>query len=79
MWSRAIARVHCRLAGRSGFAHVKDKLEDRLHALICPGKLPIKQAQHEIAVDWVVSALAIRVVLCSLIATINLILSSTET
>jgi hypothetical protein len=34
-------------------AHVKDKLEDRLHALVCAGKLPIKQAQHEIAGDWI--------------------------
>jgi hypothetical protein len=34
-------------------AHLKDKLEDRLHALVCAGKLPIEQAQHEIAVDWI--------------------------
>jgi hypothetical protein len=36
-------------------AHVKDKLEDRLHALVCAGKLPTEQAQHGIAVDWVVA------------------------
>ena len=34
-------------------AHVKDKLEDRLHALVCAGKLPIEQAQQEIATDWI--------------------------
>jgi hypothetical protein len=30
---------------------VKDKLEDQLHALVCAGKLPLAQAQHEIAAD----------------------------
>jgi len=34
-------------------AHVKDKLEDRLHALVCAGKLPMEQAQREIATDWI--------------------------
>jgi hypothetical protein len=34
-------------------AHVKDKLEDRLHGLVCAGKLPIEQAQREIATDWI--------------------------
>jgi hypothetical protein len=34
-------------------AHTKDKLEDRLHALVCAGKLPIEQAQREIAADWI--------------------------
>jgi len=34
-------------------AHVKDRLEDRLHALVCAGKLPIEQAQREIAKDWI--------------------------
>jgi hypothetical protein len=34
-------------------AHTKDKLEDRLHALVCAGKLPIEQAQREIATDWI--------------------------
>src|SRR5713101_7968165 len=34
-------------------AHVKDKLEDRLHALVCAGKLPIEQAQRDIAKDWI--------------------------
>jgi hypothetical protein len=34
-------------------AHLKDKLEDRLHALVCVGKLPLEQAQREIATDWI--------------------------
>jgi hypothetical protein len=34
-------------------AHVKDKLENRMHKLICDGKLDIKQAQDEIAKDWI--------------------------
>jgi hypothetical protein len=34
-------------------AHVKDKLEDRLHALVCSGKMPLEQAQRDIATDWI--------------------------
>jgi hypothetical protein len=34
-------------------AHVKDKLENKLHELICSGQLPVEQAQQEIAQDWV--------------------------
>jgi hypothetical protein len=34
-------------------AHVKDDLENKLHKLICNGKLPIETAQQEIAQDWV--------------------------
>jgi hypothetical protein len=34
-------------------AHVKDKLEDRLHALVCAGKMTIEQAQREVATDWI--------------------------
>lgn len=34
-------------------AHVKDKLENRLHALVCAGRLPLEQAQREIASDWI--------------------------
>lgn len=33
-------------------AHLKDALEDRLHALVCAGKVPLAQAQHEISTDW---------------------------
>jgi hypothetical protein len=34
-------------------AHVKDKLENRLHKLVCSGQLDIKQAQSEIANNWI--------------------------
>lgn len=34
-------------------AHVKDKLENKLHELICSGQLPVQQAQQEIAHDWI--------------------------
>ncbi len=34
-------------------AHVKDKLEQRLHELVCSGKLDLATAQHDIAADWI--------------------------
>ena len=34
-------------------AHVKDKLEDYLHTEVCAGRIPIQQAQREIAEDWI--------------------------
>jgi hypothetical protein len=34
-------------------AHVKDKLEDRLHALVCAGKMSLPDAQKETAGDWI--------------------------
>src|SRR5882672_5431590 len=34
-------------------AHTKDRLEDRLHALVCAGRLPLERAQREIAADWI--------------------------
>lgn len=34
-------------------AHVKDKLEQRLHQLVCEGKVDLPTAQHDIAVDWI--------------------------
>lgn len=33
-------------------AHLKDALENRLHALVCAGKVPLPEAQHDIATDW---------------------------
>lgn len=33
-------------------AHVKDRLENTLHRLVCSGKLPLEHAQKAIAVDW---------------------------
>jgi hypothetical protein len=34
-------------------AHVKDKLENTLHELICSGKLSLEKAQKAITTDWV--------------------------
>jgi Metal binding domain of Ada len=34
-------------------ARVKDKVENKLHSVICAGEIDIKQAQKEIATDWI--------------------------
>jgi hypothetical protein len=34
-------------------AHVKDRLENRLHELVVAGKIDLKTAQREIASDWI--------------------------
>ena len=34
-------------------AHVKDALEDRLHELVCDGKIDLPTAQRDIATDWI--------------------------
>jgi hypothetical protein len=34
-------------------AHVKDALEDRLHQMVCAGKIDLATAQHEMAGDWI--------------------------
>jgi hypothetical protein len=34
-------------------AHVKDKLENRLHSDVCSGKIDLKTAQQEISTDWI--------------------------
>jgi hypothetical protein len=36
---------------RPGF-HEKDRLEVRLHALVCDGELDLATAQHDVATDW---------------------------
>jgi hypothetical protein len=36
-------------------AHVKDELEDRLHAMVCDGKLDLTTAQREISADWILA------------------------
>ena len=37
---------------RPGF-HEKDRLENRLHSLVCAGRLSLRSAQRQIARDWV--------------------------
>lgn len=34
-------------------AHVKDRLENKLHRLVCSGKLSLPEAQKAIAQDWI--------------------------
>jgi hypothetical protein len=34
-------------------AHVKDKLENRLHKLVCDGTVTLPTAQREISSDWI--------------------------
>jgi hypothetical protein len=34
-------------------AHVKDRLENALHKLVCAGSISLKQAQHEISTNWI--------------------------
>lgn len=34
-------------------ARLKDKLENRLHKLVCDGKLDLPTAQYEISTDWI--------------------------
>jgi hypothetical protein len=34
-------------------AHVKDRLENVLHRLVCSGQLPLETAQRDIAADWI--------------------------
>ena len=34
-------------------SYVKDDLENRLHQLVCQGKVPLPVAQHDIATNWI--------------------------
>jgi hypothetical protein len=36
-----------------GNAHVKDTLKERLHQLVCSGRLDLSTAQRDIATDWI--------------------------
>jgi hypothetical protein len=38
---------------RTWNAHVKDALEEHLHAMVCAGKLDLSTAQRDIATDWI--------------------------
>jgi hypothetical protein len=40
-------------AGTIWNAHAKDRLENRLHAMVCNGEISLQDAQREIATDWV--------------------------
>ena len=34
-------------------AHVKDRLENKLHQLVCSGQLDLATAQHDISTNWI--------------------------
>jgi hypothetical protein len=34
-------------------SYTKDRLEDRLHRLVCRGRVPLARAQREIASNWI--------------------------
>lgn len=34
-------------------SYTKDRLENKLHTLVCRGRVPLAQAQHDIASDWI--------------------------
>jgi hypothetical protein len=34
-------------------AHIKDKLENTLHDLVCANKVDLKTAQRDISTDWI--------------------------
>ena len=34
-------------------AHLKDRLENHLHVLVCNGTISLKEAQDEISTDWI--------------------------
>jgi hypothetical protein len=34
-------------------AHVKDRLENRLHEMVCKGEMPLAEAQKAISTDWI--------------------------
>ena len=36
-------------------SYAKDKLENKLHEMVCRGEMPLVTAQHEIASDWISS------------------------
>lgn len=43
---------------RPGF-HEKDQLENKLHALVCAGQMPLSEAQREIVTDWYAAYVAL--------------------
>jgi hypothetical protein len=59
---RGVAPGPCAISAVRGFAHVKDKLENKLHKPLCAGTIPLDQAQHEIATDRVAAAVTYGVI-----------------
>jgi hypothetical protein len=40
------------LPGQAPGYHVKDKLENKLHGLVCAGRISLRNAQKQIAANW---------------------------
>jgi hypothetical protein len=50
--SNDIANLFPERAGPSDGYRVKDKLENRMHDIVCAGAISLRSAQHRIAADW---------------------------
>ena len=50
--SNDIANLFPERADASPGYHVKDRLENRLHELVCAGRIGLRSAQERIAADW---------------------------
>ncbi len=50
--SNAIANLFPEQANAHPGYHVKDRLENRLRALVCSGRMALRVAQRQIAADW---------------------------
>jgi len=50
--SNSIANLFPEPGSGTANYHVKDRLENRLHALVCSGALGLREAQREIATNW---------------------------
>jgi hypothetical protein len=52
VWGGAGETVRRKLLHECDVHHVKDKLENRLHKLVCAGRIALRSAQRRIAADW---------------------------
>jgi len=50
--SNDIANLYPEKAAAQPRFHVKDKLENKLHALVCAGQIALRAAQQQIAANW---------------------------
>ncbi|CAB4688573.1 MAG: DUF3761 domain-containing protein [Actinobacteria bacterium] len=51
--SNDIANLYPELANANPGYHVKDKLENRLHSMVCAGSITLRDAQVGIATNWI--------------------------
>jgi len=51
--SNAVANLYPEPGNGSASYHAKDRLENRLHAMVCAGAISLRRAQEEIARDWI--------------------------